>query len=212
MPAQPSLSKSDPPGSASGVVLMLHGGKDRSAQVVDGRSLSWRRCLAMQRAISRPAHAAQAAVWLLRYRYRGWNGGAVPVADARWALDEVRRELGVPVVLLGHSMGGRTAIQVADDPSVVGVVGLAPWFPPDDDVSRLAGRHLLAAHGRRDRITSYDATAAFVARARSVAASAEFKDMGPVGHYLMRRVAEWNRVAGAGSLAMFDAAGGPVEN
>ncbi len=79
-------------------------------------------------------------------------------------------------------------------------------------MSRLADRHLLAAHGRRDRITSYDATAAFVARARSVAASAEFKDMGPVGHYLMRRVAEWNRVASAGSLAMFDGASGTVGN
>ncbi len=36
--------------------------------------------------------------------------------------------------------------------------------------------------------------------------------MGPVGHYLLRRVAEWNRVASAGSLAMFDGARGPVGN
>src|SRR3954451_3412657 len=119
---------------------------------------------ALQRAVTPAAHAAGLSTWLLRYAVRGWNGGA-PVADARWALDEVRRELGdVPVVLLGHSMGGRTAVHVADDPSVVGVVALAPWLPAGEGIAALSGTPLVAAHGRRDHLTSARATRAYVER------------------------------------------------
>ena len=200
---RPSLSRSDAPGRPRAVILMLHGGKDRSQEVVDGRSASWRRCRSMQRAIAGRAQDAGVSTWLLRYRHRGWNGGAGPVEDARWALAEVRRELGeVPVVLLGHSMGARTSVHAADSESVVGVVGLAPWFPPGERVAGLAGRHLLAAHGRHDHITSFRATAAFVERARGVASSAELRDMGPVGHYMLRRVRSWNREALSGALGM----------
>lgn len=175
---------------------MLHGGKARGLQVVDGRSLSWRRTASMQREIARRCHEAGASVWLVRFTHRGWNGGADRIADARAALDAVRRELGdVPVVLLGHSMGGRTAVHVADDPNVRGVVALAPWFPPGDSVRALRGKQLYAAHGARDRITSPRATRAYVARAAEVAAVAEFRDMGPLGHYLLRGRREWNRVA-----------------
>lgn len=196
----PSLTAYATPTDPRGVVLMLHGGKERSQQLVDGRSASWRRAAAMARSIAGEAEAAGAAVRLLRYRRRGWNHGA-PVDDARWALAEVRRELGaLPVVLLGHSMGARTAVHVADDPAVRGVVALAPWFPPDEPVVALAGRTLVAAHGRRDRITSARATRAFVERARTVGADASFVDMGPVGHYMFRRVAEWNELAATESV------------
>lgn len=203
----PSLTRYDAPGHPRGMILMLHGGKESSHTPVDRGSLSWRRSLAMQRTIGPRARKEGVSTWLLRYRHRGWNDLAAPspVPDGRWALDEVRRELGpVPVVLLGHSMGARVAVRAADDDQVTGVVALAPWFPPGDPVDALTGKHLVAAHGRGDRITSYQATALYVARARSVAASATLHDMGPVGHYMLRNLRAWNDFAISQSLAVLE--------
>jgi pimeloyl-ACP methyl ester carboxylesterase len=192
----PHLTTYDAPGRPRGMVLVLHGGKPRSTEAVDGRSASWRRALWLQREIARRAHEAGIGVGLVRYRELGWNGGADRVADARWALDRLREVHGdVPVVLLGHSMGARVAVHVADDPSVVGVVGLAPWWSAQDPVRTLAGRTLRAAHGRRDRITSFGETTRYVARAAEVADSARLEDMGPLGHYMLTGAARWHTVA-----------------
>lgn len=194
--SDPLLTTADVPGDPRAMVLVLHGGKPRSDRVIGPTSASWRRAAWLQRAIVPQAHEAGVGVWLARYRVRGWNGGAGPVADARWALEEMRSVHGdVPVVLLGHSMGARVAVHAADAPSVVGVVGLAPWWSADDPVTTLAGRALRAAHGRRDRITSFRETSRYVDRARSVADSVGLHDMGGLGHYMLAGSRRWHDVA-----------------
>lgn len=209
--SEPILTKYDAPGRPGAMILVLHGGKPRSHQSIDGRSASWRRALWLQRDIAKRAHSAGVGVWLLRYRERGWNGGADRVADARWALDQVRTAHGdVPVVLMGHSMGARVAVHVADDRCVVGVVGLAPWWSAQDPVSTLAGRSLVAAHGRRDRITSFHETARYVERAQRFADRAELHDMGALGHYLLTGSGRWHAVALSSSLAILGARARPT--
>jgi predicted esterase len=199
MPA-PSLISSNAPGRPRGLVLMLHGGRADGLRAVEERAASWRRSWAMMMQISGRLNGAGVDVWLLRYSVRGWNAGVAavpsPLPDARWALEEVRRERGdVPVVLLGHSMGGRTAVAVADDPSAVGVVGLAPWLPPGEPDAPLAGKRLAVAHGRRDRITPLQQSRTFCQGAQRVASSVELVDMGRVGHYMLRSVRAWNLFA-----------------
>jgi predicted esterase len=207
----PRLFRRDPQLETTGIVLMLHGGARTGTRPVGVRSASFWRTTAMRDALEPRVLDNGLSVWLLRFGVRGWNAGAgldpSPVPDARWALDRSAEEHpGVPVVLLGHSMGARTAVHVADHPSVVGVVALAPWLEPSDPVRRLAGRHLIAGHGSRDRITSARTTRAYVDQARGVAATADFVDLGPLGHYLLRGAADWNRFALRSTLEIFDLA------
>jgi pimeloyl-ACP methyl ester carboxylesterase len=184
----------------AGVVLVLHGGKESSQSAVTARSLAWQRAAALGRLLARRLDGDRVAVRLLRYRSVGWNGeGTDKVADARWALDGIGESLGeLPVVLVGHSMGGRTACRAADHPLVRGVIALAPWLPPGEPVAALARRELHAAHGRRDRITRASDTRAYVARASQVATATSFTDMGGRGHYLLGGMRAWNAFTLAG--------------
>ncbi len=186
------------------IALVLHGGAEHGTRPIDERSLSWRRARAVARHLHEEVADDGIGVMVLRYRVKGWNARPgrepSPVPDARWALDRLR-EHDVPVVLLGHSMGARTAVAVADDPAVRGVVALAPWLPADEPVAPLTGKVLRAAHGSRDKITSARATRRYVERAATVA-DAEFTDMGRLGHYLLRGIPRWHAFAVDGVRAL----------
>src|SRR5579859_448693 len=103
-----------------GVVLLLHGGRVDSRSSVRRGNLTVVRMRMFAPAILGASGDAGIAVAVLRNRYRGWNGpDADPVSDALWALGEIERRFGkVPVVIVGHSMGGRAALRVAGEPSV----------------------------------------------------------------------------------------------
>jgi dienelactone hydrolase len=85
------------------------------------------------RRIARGGHG-RFAVIRLRYAVHGWNGELQsPLADANWALDQLTEQFGsLPIGLVGHSLGGRTALRLAGHPEVQSVVALAPWLPEDE--------------------------------------------------------------------------------
>ncbi|MGW5054545.1 alpha/beta hydrolase [Actinokineospora sp. NPDC004072] len=179
----------------AGAVLVLHGGREWSTARVAAHQLAYLRMVPFAWDIARKGD--DVAVYLLRNRYRGWNAPDVhPVQDAHWALDQLGD---VPVVLVGHSMGGRVALRVAGRPTVVGVCALAPWIV-DEPVEPLTGRALLIAHGDRDRTTEPGASYRFAERARGVTDRvARFESRGE-GHALLRNARAWTRLTTAFAL------------
>ena len=84
----------------------------------------------------------------VRYRVKSWQRLELCIEDARAAIDAAGGE---SALLVGFSMGGAVAIAVADDPRVVGVLGLAPWIYDRLDLSPLACKRLDVLHGSLDR-------------------------------------------------------------
>jgi pimeloyl-ACP methyl ester carboxylesterase len=179
-------------GPTRAVVVVLHGGKAESFEQSEPTHLSSRRMNPFVRALHRQGKQHGVAVWKVRYRVRGWNGHEQsPVADARWALDEVRRRHGdVPVVLVGHSMGGRTAVHVLGDRSVIGAVLLCPWLP-HEPTSGARGRRVLLAHGVVDRWTSPRETRRWADAARPEASALTYVRVRGTGHFMLRRAGLW---------------------
>ena len=182
--------------TTTAVVLLLHGGKADSWERSEPTHLSSRRLNPFVRALHRQGRMHGVAVWKVRYRVGGWTGrDRSPAQDAQWALDEVRRRHGdVPVVLLGHSMGGRAAVHVLGDPSVVGLVALAPWLPHEPfDVAW--GKRVVIAHGVVDRWTSPRETREWARAARPLASSLLYVRVRRTGHFMLRRSGLWTDLA-----------------
>ena len=84
----------------------------------------------------------------VRYRVKSWNRLDLCIEDTLAAVEAAG---GSRTLLVGFSMGGAVAAAVAGHPSVVGVLGLAPWLPNQLDLSGLRGRRLTVLHGALDR-------------------------------------------------------------
>ncbi|MEP6979530.1 MAG: alpha/beta fold hydrolase [Nakamurella sp.] len=195
--------RSAPPAA---VCLVVHGGRSVSQADVTAWQFAVLRMRPLARVLARQLPTV--AVYRLRMAVRGWNGtGATATRDARWAVARLRQlHPGVPIVLVGHSMGARTCLLIADEPAVVGVVGLASWLPLDEPVQQLLDVQVRLVHGDRDRIVSEPSTRAFVARLS--AAGVEFRRtvLTGTGHGMIRRWRRWNAETVAGVQALLQAA------
>jgi pimeloyl-ACP methyl ester carboxylesterase len=180
------------PATPAAVVLVLHGGRAGSREPGDRKRLTYLRMLPIARMLAGPDRA----VFLLRYRFRGWNGPAQDARrDAEWALDQLARRFpGVPVVLVGHSMGGRAALGAAGAPNVVAVCALAPWLDGSDPVRQLDGRTVLIAHGDRERYTDPRESYAYALRAKQRGVRICRFDVPGGGHFMITRAREWHLI------------------
>jgi dienelactone hydrolase len=191
------------------VALFCHGGTVASVEPPRERALSLVRMRALEQFVSDAGAGSGLTTCLLRYRVAGWNGMAADAfADVRWSLARIRDEHGdVPVVLVGHSMGGRAALRAGGEPQVRAVCALAPWTPPGEPVAHLRGATVAILHGRGDRWVPSALSAGFAQRAQAAGAHvARFTVAG--GHSMVRRALVWHTfardvvLAGAGLAPM----------
>lgn len=191
---QPVLVRTPGATAVRAAALVLHGGREVSVAPVTAHQLAVLRMVPIARHLASVGEADGLGVWRLRFRYRGWNGDAHPVADVRWAVARLREQHGdVPIVLVGHSMGGRAALWAADEPGVVGLVGLAPWVTPGEPYKQVVGRRLLVVHGTRDRTTSAVNSKALVDAVRADSdVDATWVHLRGSGHGMLRRAGLWN--------------------
>jgi dienelactone hydrolase len=206
---EPRLEPRPAEGATTAVALFCHGGTAASEAPPKERALSLVRMRAIEQFVSAAAGDRGLTTYLLRYRLAGWNGAAADAyADVRWALDRIRAEHGeVPILLVGHSMGGRAVLRAGGEPQVGAVCALAPWTPPGEPVAHLRGRTVAILHGRGDRWVPAALSADFARRAQEAGAHvARFTVAG--GHSMVRRAPVWHTfvrdvvLAGAGLAPM----------
>lgn len=204
------LRRVDSEQAATAGVLVLHGGTDDAERAARPARRSfptlWLRTDRIAAGVVRRTSGRGVGVWTLRHSLAGWDGGAepTPVLEARAAIDAIREQHDdLPIVLVGYSMGGRTAVAVADSPRVAGVVGLAPWLPESQSPDPLRHLPLRVAHARLDHECPLRSMLGFLTRARSVAASVQVDDLGWDLHYLLREK-RWDAYAAGQVLDLLD--------
>lgn len=189
---RPGIDLLAAPPSAVDLVLLAHGGEVKSLEDAH----DWRGAILRMWPFAAAARdvVPEAAVGLVRYRYRGWNGKAAhPAADLRTVLDGLPDRI-QRVVLIGHSMGGRAVLAAGNHPRVVGILGLAPWLPPGEPtvVDAELPRTIVLAHGSEDRITDPRLTAAYARRLRAAGVPVGLLTVENETHAMLRRYADWN--------------------
>jgi len=194
MPAS-ELRWDSAPDDPEGVVLVMHGGQVRSERPARWGNLAVIRMLPISKSIARHGKGRLAVV-RLRYAVRGWNGqSASPLRDAAATLDHISaRYPGVPVALVGHSMGGRVALMLAGDPRVRAIVGLAPWIQRTDHFPLPPGQRLLILHGLSDRITDPQASRLLVESLLAQGHIASFVGLTRDMHAMLLRYRVWDEL------------------
>jgi dienelactone hydrolase len=191
---EPTLEIRTAPGRTRAVALFCHGGTVANLEPPREQALSLVRMRAIEQFVADAGSGAGVTTCLLRYRVAGWNGAAADAhADVRWSLDRIRAEHGseVPIVLVGHSMGGRAVLRAGGEDQVAAVCALAPWTPPGEPVAHLRDRTVVIVHGRGDRWVPAALSAEFATRAQEAGARvARFTVAG--GHSMLRRAHLWH--------------------
>jgi pimeloyl-ACP methyl ester carboxylesterase len=207
--AMPALLTLSPRGAVRGVVLLAHGGRDRSTRRAGRLQPAALRMYPFLFDLHRAGRDAGLAACQVRYRVQGYNEGD-PVADVEWAVEEIaRRHGGVPVCLVGHSMGARSVLRSAAAENVRAVAALAPWLPPGEPTAQLAGSDVVIAHGMRDRTTSPARSLEYALAARGDAGRLCRFEVRGAGHAMLERHSAWQQlvrsvVKGSLGLAAWD--------
>ena len=176
-------------------MLLLHGGAVSGRQRVRWSGVAVLRMMPFALALTRRA-GDELAVLRLKYRVRGWNGAdRDPVVDAAWALARIRDTWpGLPIALVGHSMGGRVALHLGTEPGVAAVVALAPWI--EGATPRpVVGTRVLLVHGTRDGITSPRRTATLAGRLRDNGIDVRHLEVQGGDHPMLRQAGLWHDTA-----------------
>jgi predicted esterase len=178
---------------AEAVVLLLHGGTTDSLDPVRAFDSGVLRMIPFGRSVIR-AGGRRIMLASLRYAVRGWNGDQdSPMPDARWALDRIAGRFGdLPVGLVGHSMGGRVALRVADHGGVRSVAALAPWLPPGESIPAMGDRTVLLAHGTADNRTDPRATFELADKLAAEGVDVELVKFPGGGHTMLFPARPWH--------------------
>jgi pimeloyl-ACP methyl ester carboxylesterase len=182
------------PADARVVVLVLHGGAIGGFEPNRPWSHNVARLVPFARALARKV-PGPVAVARLRFRVRGWNGDdAMPVLDARWALGRLRETYpDASIALVGHSMGGRTALHVGTEPGVRLVVGLAPWIEPGDPRPG-PGQRTVVVHGDRDVVCGLSRSRRLVESMQAEGLDASLVRVERGDHAMLVRWPLWTRL------------------
>lgn len=201
------------PAEPRAAALFLHGGRESGLASPRRWSLPALRMRPFVRSVAAATAAHPVALAEVRYRHSGWNGDRADAALDAWsAVEELLAATdGVPLVLVGHSMGARAALRIGGHPGVSGVVALAPWCPEEEPVDHLAGARLALVHSDRDRITDPRGSLRFAARARAAGAEVCRLVVPGSDHAMLRRAADWHGVAAGLTAGLLGLTGLPEQ-